>query len=129
MWPQLSLVVSSFSLDQYLYDLSDHGRSDYTPWYTDIFRLILRLVLLGLVREYDSLWSVTTFLFSYSWPKTVVWYIFTWIYSVIQIGSHVCKVSTKCNEQLVLPAGSPSLHFWVFIMDFGHHSYSYDLTH
>jgi hypothetical protein len=45
----LQITVATFltycylSLDQYLYDLSDHGRSDCTPLYTNIFRLILRL--------------------------------------------------------------------------------------
>jgi hypothetical protein len=34
---------------------------------------------------------------------------FTWICSVIQIGSHVCKVNTDCNVQVVLLAGSPLL--------------------
>ena len=64
---------------------------------TNIFRLILRLVLQGLVHDCDNLWHVTTFVFSYSFPWTVVWYIFTWICSVIQIGVHVSKVSTDCN--------------------------------
>jgi hypothetical protein len=36
--------------------------------YTNIFILILRLVSLGLVRDYDNLWHVTTFVFAYSWP-------------------------------------------------------------
>ena len=122
-------LISCISFDQYLYDLSDHGRSDCTPLYTDIFRLVLRLVLLGLVHDYDRNCHVTAFVFSYSWPQTVVWYIFTCIYSVIQIGSCVCKVSTYCNEKLVFLVCSPSLHFWFFIMYFIHRRYSYDLTH
>ena len=65
MRPQLHWVVASFSLDQYLYDFSDHGISDCTPWYIDIFKLVLILVLLGLVRDYDSYWHVTAFVFDY----------------------------------------------------------------
>jgi hypothetical protein len=76
MWPHLSLVVASFSLDQHLFDYSNHETSDYTPSYTYIFKLVLRLVLLGLVRDYDNFWHITTFVFSYSWPQIHIWYIF-----------------------------------------------------
>jgi hypothetical protein len=48
-FPELLLP---FHLDQYLYDFSDHGRSDCTPWYTYIFSLVLRLVILGLAAMY-----------------------------------------------------------------------------
>jgi hypothetical protein len=51
------------SLDQYLCDFSDHGRSDCNPLYTYIFRLILRMVLLGFSPDYDNLWYVSTFVF------------------------------------------------------------------
>ena len=75
-FPELLLL---FSLDQYLFDFSDHEISDFTPLCIDIFRLVLRLVILGLVGDYDKNWHVTAFLFAYSWPQTLVWYIFTWI--------------------------------------------------
>jgi hypothetical protein len=99
MWLQLSRDIDSFSLDQYLCDFIDHGRSYGTPWYIDILILVLRLVLLGLVHDYDNYWHVLAFVFSYAWPHTLVWYIFTWICNVI-FGSHVGKVSEECNEQL-----------------------------
>ena len=57
------LIYCCLSLDQYLYDFSDCGRSNYTPLYTNIFRLILRQVLLGLVHDYENLWHVATFVF------------------------------------------------------------------
>jgi hypothetical protein len=76
MWSQLSCAVASFSLDQHLFDYNNHHTSDYTLSYKYIFRLALRLVLLGLVRDYENFFHITAFVFSYSWPQTLIWYIF-----------------------------------------------------
>ena len=112
MRSQLSWAIASFSLDQYLYYFSDHWRLDCTPWYTDIFRLVLRLVSLGLVHDYDSYWHVTTFIFSYSWPWTLVGIFSTWIF-IVFLASMYAKSMHNVMSNWVRPAGSLPLHFWV----------------
>jgi hypothetical protein len=59
-----------------------------------------------------NFWHVIAFIFSYSWPQKLVWYIFHMDMQCI-LGAMYAKSIQNVTSDRVHPAGSLPLHFWV----------------